>query len=87
MSRDGYLPDGVESHHIPGNRPEDEHSKACPCHDDADPICVCGCPADDHGGGPWLLCRDEKRCLCEGWKHDEDPDCVCGDLGGENENG
>ena len=78
MSRDGYLPDNVRECDVPGNRPQDNHDERCPCHDDSDPICVCRCPDDKHDERG--ICRDEKRCLCEGWKHDEDPDCICADL-------
>jgi len=56
--------------------PETDHSKACPCHDDADPVCVCGCPMEGH---PEEGCS-EKNHLCEGPKLDEDPDCICADL-------
>lgn len=58
--------------------PETEHFKACPCGDDADPICECGCLYDSHLAEN--VCHNEKECLCEGWKADDDPDCICADL-------
>lgn len=47
MSRDGYLPDDVTESMIPGNRPGDEHDKACPQHEDAPELCECGHPMSD----------------------------------------
>lgn len=71
MSRDGYLPDGVEDWHIPGNRPQDQHFDECPCADDGPEYCVCGCPIAGH---------DLKDCgRCEGVKIDDNPDCICHD--------
>lgn len=58
--------------------PEIDHHPLCPLSDDADPICRCRCKDDAHDETG--RCRDEKRCLCEGWKVDEDPDCICADL-------
>lgn len=70
MSRDGYLPDNVRECDIPGNRACDEHHKACPCHDDAPELCVCGAEWETH-----------KREDCEGlYKIDSSPDCICADL-------
>ena len=62
--------------------PETDHFQACPCSEDAPPICVCRCDEDHHDKHG--VCRCEKKCLCEGWKHDEDPDCICDELGEGN---
>lgn len=79
MSRDGWLPPGVEDWHIPGNRPCDDHYDTCHCADDAEPVCTCGCHMEGHPENGCTV----KRHLCEGPKVDEDPDCICGELGEE----
>lgn len=76
VSRDGWLPPGVEDWHLPGNRPCDDHHESCPQHDDAEPICTCGCHIEDHPEDGCVV----KSHLCEGPKVDEDPDCICGDF-------
>lgn len=68
--------------------PETDHFKACPCHDDAEPVCKScgnGCPESDHiGEANEMVCKNVKH-LCEGFTADEDPDCICSEL--EDDNG
>lgn len=70
MSRDGYLPPGVESYMIPGNRPEDDHHESCPCHEDQPEV---------YGG-----CGGKGSCTCAVGDIDDccpvEPECICADL-------
>lgn len=75
------LPPGCNDADIPGNRPGDDHHESCPLHDDADPVCTCGCPMEGH---PEETCN-EKTHICEGPVLDQDPDCICADLDGGEE--
>ena len=73
MSRDGYLPDGVNESDIPGNRPGDNHHPECYLHEDQPERCVCDRPMEGH--------PQDTRSLtdCDGITLNKNPECSCPD--------
>jgi hypothetical protein len=74
MSRDGYLPPGVEYSHLPGNRPEDvAWDNAVDALTDEDVADACT--------ENWLLCAKAQEAVClrcagrgHEWPYDNEPD-------------
>ena len=74
MSADGMLPDDVTEDMVPGNRPGDQHDKACKQHEDAERT--------------WSECGGIGECLCKSKIiareitncREIEPACTCADL-------